>query len=163
MIDGDDTLPLLYLPKQHEIYSHTKAIADQLVLDCNSRVKGGLLTTCLRPSGIFGEGTDTAKSFIERAAAGKMNIQMGNGKNLFDFTFIDNVVHAHILAAQALLRSRIQPLPDDMRVAGEGFIITNDEPNSSGNLVVVSETRLDFLRRKKTCDLYQNLLDLLWR
>ena len=34
---------------------------------------------------------------------------------------------AHILAAQALLRSHVEEPPDNMRVGGQGFLITNDE------------------------------------
>ncbi|KAH8691435.1 putative sterol-4-alpha-carboxylate 3-dehydrogenase, decarboxylating [Talaromyces proteolyticus] len=125
LIEGDDSLPLLYMPQQREIYSHSKALADQLVLDSNSST---MLTTSIRPSGIFGENDDgTTKSMVENAAAGKLRFTIGNGKNLFDFTFNENVVHAHILAAQALLRSHVTPPPADLRVAGEGFLITNDE------------------------------------
>lgn len=54
-------------------------------------------------------------------------MSQGNGKNLFDWTFNENVIHAQFLAAQALLKSHVQPPSDDMRVAGEGFLITNDE------------------------------------
>ncbi|KAK9349833.1 3-beta hydroxysteroid dehydrogenase/isomerase family-domain-containing protein [Lipomyces doorenjongii] len=120
--------PLLYLPAQKEIYSHTKALGDQLVLDSNGTTLGSMLTACIRPSGIFGEGDEgTTKSMVENAAAGKLRFQIGNGKNLFDFTFNGNVVYAHILAAQALLRSHVTPPPEDLRVAGEGFIIMDDE------------------------------------
>lgn len=125
--DIDETMPLLYLPVQIEVYSHTKALADQLVLDTNSDAKGGMRTVSIRPSGIFGEGDATAQAFVDTAAAGKFKFQMGNGKNLFDWTFNYNVVHAHFLAAQALLKSHVQQPSNDMRVAGEGFIITNDE------------------------------------
>jgi sterol-4alpha-carboxylate 3-dehydrogenase (decarboxylating) len=127
LIEGDESLPLLYIPEQKEVYSHSKALADQLVLDSNSAVQGGMMTASIRPSGIFGENNMTAGAFVDSAAAGKLKFQIGNGKNLFDFTFNENVVHAHILAAQALLKSHVEPPPNDMRVAGEGFIITNDE------------------------------------
>lgn len=126
MTEGDDTLPLLYLPAQTEIYSHSKALADQLVLDANDNT--GMLTTSIRPSGIFGEGDATAKAFADKAAEGKLKIQIGDGKNLFGWTFNENFIYAEFLAAQALLKSHIQPpSSDDMRVAREGFLITNDE------------------------------------
>ncbi|KAF4625172.1 hypothetical protein G7Y89_g12996 [Cudoniella acicularis] len=128
LVNGDESLPLLYLPVQKEIYSHTKALADQLVLDTNSTTKGGMLTTCIRPVSMFGANDGTAKAFIDNAAAGKLKYTVGTGKNMFDFTCQENVVDAHILAAQALLRSFVKPPPSDMRVAGEGFLISNDEP-----------------------------------
>lgn len=128
MTEGDDSLPLLYLPDQTEIYSHSKAVADQLVLDSNSTTRGGMLTACIRPSGIFGERDATTKAFVENAANGKLKWQVGDGTNLFDWTFNENVIHAHILAAEALLKAHIEvPESEDKRVAGEGFIITNDE------------------------------------
>lgn len=128
MTEGDDSLPILYLPDQTEIYSHSKALADQLVLDANSTTPGGMLTSCIRPSMIFGEGDATTKAIVERAAEGKYKWQIGNGKNECDWTFNDNVIHAHFLAAEALLDAPVNPpSSDDMRVAGQGFLITNDE------------------------------------
>lgn len=120
LVDGDDSLPLVYLPKQKEVYTHSKALADQLVLDANSTAPGGMLTASIRPSGIFGEHEGTAKGFVDNAAAGKLKNQIGDGKNLFDFTYIENVIYAHVLAAQCLLARQAD-------VAGEGFLITNDE------------------------------------
>jgi sterol-4alpha-carboxylate 3-dehydrogenase (decarboxylating) len=86
-----------------------------------------MLTACIRPSGIFGERDAMAKRFADNAKAGKLKIQLGNGENLFDFTFNENVIHAHFLAAQKLLESFDQAPEPNMRVDGEGFLITNDE------------------------------------
>lgn len=86
-----------------------------------------MLTATIRPSGIFGERDETAKRFADNAAAGRLKLQIGNGKNLFDWTFNENVIHAHVLAAQGLLRSFEAQPPPDMRVDGQGFLITNDE------------------------------------
>ncbi|KAI9643946.1 hypothetical protein NHQ30_007297 [Ciborinia camelliae] len=124
----DETHPLVFLPTQKELYSHSKALGDQLVLDHNNPAQK-FLTTCIRPSGIFGENDPgSVKSFVERAAAGKLKIHIGNGKNLFDFTYVGNLIDAHILAAQTLLRHHKTPIEDEtMRVDGQGFLITNDE------------------------------------
>lgn len=49
---------------------------------------------------------------------------------MFDFTYVQNVAHAHLLAARALLvthASSTAPL-DHEKVDGEAFIITNDSP-----------------------------------
>ncbi|TVY89615.1 Sterol-4-alpha-carboxylate 3-dehydrogenase, decarboxylating [Lachnellula willkommii] len=126
LVEADDNLPLVYLPQQKEVYSHSKALADQLVLDANSSTDGGMLTASIRPSGIFGEDEGSAKSLAESAAAGKLKVQIGTGTNLFDFTYIENVIHAHILAAQSLLENKDRA-SGEMGAAGEGFIITNDE------------------------------------
>jgi len=125
LVEADESFPLVYIPIQKEMYSHSKAVADQLVRDSNS--PGTMLTACIRPSGIFGERDASAQRFVESGKAGKLKVQIGNGKNLWDWTFNENVIHAHFLAAQALLRTfDKQPAPD-MRVDGEGFLITNDE------------------------------------
>jgi len=130
LIQGDETYPLVFLPKQKEVYSHSKALAEQLVLAANRRDK--MLTVSLRPSGIFGENDTTqVKRLVESAAAGKLNIQIGNGRNLFDFTYVGNVVDAEILAAQKLLTqstSTTTRIPDNEKVDGEAFIVTNDDP-----------------------------------
>jgi sterol-4alpha-carboxylate 3-dehydrogenase (decarboxylating) len=60
----------------------------------------------------------------------RTGFQLGDNDNLFDFTYVGNVAHAHLLAAQALLatsRSATVPL-DYERVDGEAFIITNGSP-----------------------------------
>jgi sterol-4alpha-carboxylate 3-dehydrogenase (decarboxylating) len=61
---------------------------------------------------------------------GRTGVQVGNNDNLFDFTYVENVAHGHLLAAVALLataKSSIVPL-DTERVDGEAFFITNDSP-----------------------------------
>lgn len=60
----------------------------------------------------------------------KMQFQIGANDNLFDFTYVGNVAHAHCLAAVALLqtaRSATAPL-DHEKVDGEAFFITNGSP-----------------------------------
>lgn len=62
--------------------------------------------------------------------SGKSNFQLGDNTNIFDFTYVGNVAHAHLLAARLLLATaaaRTKPL-DMERVDGEAFFITNDSP-----------------------------------
>lgn len=61
---------------------------------------------------------------------GKDKVQVGENTNLFDFTYVENVAHAHLLAARALLvthAAKTAPL-DYERVDGEAFLVTNDQP-----------------------------------
>lgn len=61
---------------------------------------------------------------------GRTNVQIGSNNNLFDFTYVENVAHGHLLAAVALLathKSSTVPL-DTERVDGEAFFITNGSP-----------------------------------
>ncbi|KAF2119851.1 C-3 sterol dehydrogenase/C-4 decarboxylase [Lophiotrema nucula] len=122
-----EDLPLLFLPRQMELYSHTKAVAEQMVLGVNK--VGGVRTCAIRPAGMFGEGDRTTTgNIIGSAKEGKNKIQIGDNSKLFDWTYVDNNAYAQILAARALLRSQLEPQPDDRKVDGEAFVITNDNP-----------------------------------
>ncbi|KAG5955676.1 hypothetical protein E4U57_003252 [Claviceps arundinis] len=130
--NADERWPVIRGALQKEYYSETKAAAEELVLQANRAAeKKVLLTTALRPAGIFGEGdVQTLAGFLKAYRTGKTNIQLGDNTNIFDFTYVGNVAHAHLLAAQALLvtaRASTAPL-DHEKVDGEVFIITNDSP-----------------------------------
>lgn len=130
LFEADERLPVLRTPVQTEIYSHTKGLADDLVLASN-RKYGSMLTISIRPAGIFGEGDaqlipGTMKAF----ETGKTKFQLGSNTNLFDFTYVGNAAYAHVLAAQKLIgaHSASIPLPSSSRIDGEAFLVTNDEP-----------------------------------
>jgi len=62
---------------------------------------------------------------------GQTKFQVGENNNLFDFTYVGNVAHGHLLALQALLHThQIAPtVPLDYeKVDGEAFFITNGQP-----------------------------------
>ena len=61
---------------------------------------------------------------------GKHHFQLGPNTNLFDFTYVLNVAHAHLLAAHALLHSHTLSTPplNHEKIDGETFFITNMEP-----------------------------------
>ncbi|GJC92274.1 3-beta hydroxysteroid dehydrogenase/isomerase [Colletotrichum higginsianum] len=83
------------------------------------------------PAGIFGEGdTMVTHQMVKIYREGKTGIQLGSNENLFDFTYVGNVAHAHLLAARLLLAtaaSSTAPL-DHEKVDGEAFLVTNDSP-----------------------------------
>ncbi|GAA5999465.1 sterol-4-alpha-carboxylate 3-dehydrogenase (decarboxylating) [Rhodotorula paludigena] len=115
LINVDERLPF---PKTAiDPYNETKAKAETIVLEANG--KGGLLTVALRPAGIFGPGDRQAvPGFVEVLKSGKTKFQVGDNRNLFDWTYVDNVVHAHLVASERLgqtvspetLDSRIRPV-----------------------------------------------------
>jgi hypothetical protein len=84
--------------------AETKVKGEQLVLAANSP---SLAVVALRPSGIFGEGdTVMVPTFVRQAKAGKMKYIIGNGKNVWDFTYVGNVAQAHVLVGDGFeLRS----------------------------------------------------------
>lgn len=90
-----------------------------------------MLTCALRAAAIFGERDKTViPGMVERYNAQRTATQIGDNTNIFDWMYVGNHAHAHILAADALLRahqSKSIP-PDDERVDGEVFYTTNYEP-----------------------------------
>lgn len=70
------------------------------------------------PIGIFGPGDKVIwPGFIEAAKKGNTNFILGKGDNLMDWTYVDNVALAHLLAADKLTISN----PD---VAGQVIFAT---------------------------------------
>ncbi|KAH7123915.1 3-beta hydroxysteroid dehydrogenase/isomerase family-domain-containing protein [Dendryphion nanum] len=131
LVNADETWPLVTGKDQPEYYTTTKAYAETAVLRAN-RTPSTFLTCALRPAGIFGDGdVTTIPNMVTAFRKGQTKFQVGNNENLFDFTYVGNVAHAHLLAVQALLHShKILPtIPlDTERVDGEAFFITNGQP-----------------------------------
>ena len=130
LINADERWPVLRPPQQREYYSETKGIAEELVLTAN-RQKGDMLTTSIRPAGLFGEGdVQLVMNMLRAYHKGQTKFQLGNNHNLFDFTYVGNAAHAHILAAVALLdtHQRSTRPSDREKVDGESFFITNGSP-----------------------------------
>ncbi|KFY10070.1 hypothetical protein V491_07821 [Pseudogymnoascus sp. VKM F-3775] len=131
LINADERWPVLKGKYQTDYYAETKALAEEAVLKANRTGPSGLLTTSIRPAGIFGEGdVSTIPSMMDLLYTNKTNFQVGDNTNLFDFTYVGNIVHAHLLAAHLLLAtSRLSVAPlDHEKVDGEAFVITNDSP-----------------------------------
>lgn len=130
LVNADERWPILCRPQQKEYYSETKGIAESLVLAAN-RKSSDMLTVALRPAGIFGEGDiQMIPNMLKAYEKRQTKFQLGQNTNLFDFTYVGNVAHAHIIAAIALVNTHslsTQPL-DYERVDGEAFFITNDSP-----------------------------------
>ena len=67
---------------------------------------------------------------LQVSLRGQSRFQLGENNNLFDYTYVQNVAYAHILAAVGLLETwhrQMAPL-DHEKIDGEAFIITNDCP-----------------------------------
>lgn len=126
----DESYP--YPDHYESFYAHTKALGEQLVLEANSR---GLLTVSLRPHIIWGpRDTQILPRLIARAKAGKL-IQVGDGANRIDMTYVEDAARAHLLAADAL---RL-----DSPVAGSVYFISQAEPVALWPWVNTLLARLD--------------------
>ncbi|KTW29303.1 hypothetical protein T552_01258 [Pneumocystis carinii B80] len=119
LINVDETMPI---PRgTMDAYNETKAEAERLILEANG--KNGLMTVSIRPSGIFGPGdVQLIPGMISVLKNRQTRFRIGNNMNLFDFTYVDNVVHAHLLASQKLFS------PEATNISGQAFFITNGEP-----------------------------------
>uniref|UniRef100_A0A803MS50 Reticulon-like protein n=1 Tax=Chenopodium quinoa TaxID=63459 RepID=A0A803MS50_CHEQI len=101
----------------------TKAEGEALVLKANG--EKGLLTCSLRPSGIFGPGDKLlVPSLVDAARAGKSKFIIGDGNNMYDFTYVENVAHSHICAERALASKGTVA----EKASGQAYFITNMEP-----------------------------------
>ncbi|XP_055803819.1 3beta-hydroxysteroid-dehydrogenase/decarboxylase-like [Solanum dulcamara] len=120
ILDGDESLP--YPAKHNDSYSATKAEGEALVIKSNG-IKG-LLTCCIRPSSIFGPGDRLlVPSLVAAARAGKSKFIIGDGNNLYDFTYVENVAHAHMCAERALASGGAAA----EKAAGNAYFVTNME------------------------------------
>ena len=94
----DESYP--YPVRWKAYYPETKALAEQDVL---TRAKAGRIKALsLRPHLIFGPGdTSLTATVIDKAKRGKL-VQVGDGKNIVDFTHIEDCITAHVLALKSL-------------------------------------------------------------
>jgi nucleoside-diphosphate-sugar epimerase len=93
-------------------YAATKKLGEDLV---NAAHRRGLATVILRPKAIFGPGDRALLPRLLDRARQRRLPQIGDGRNLVDLTYVDNVVHALQLAATA------------PAAVGKTYLITNDE------------------------------------
>ena len=112
----DETAPYPHRYLAH--YPETKALAEREVLHANK--PGMLLTVSLRPHLIWGpEDTNLIPRLLDRARKGRLRI-VGDGGNMADVTYVENVAQAHQLASEKLV--------DGSPVCGRAYFITNGEP-----------------------------------
>lgn len=98
-------------------YARSKIMAEILILEANDLL---LNTVALRPHLIWGPGdTNLIPRLLERGLKKQLKI-VGDGSNIVDISYIDNVVDAHIKAAINLELYGT--------AAGEAFFISQDEP-----------------------------------
>lgn len=101
-------------------YGRSKAMAETYVLSPKLAQKG-LVACALRPSTIIGPGDTAVIGLIyDLIAKHETNFIVGDGNNFYDFMYIDNAVHAHVLAIENLLTTK--------SAAGQSFFISNQEP-----------------------------------
>lgn len=110
-----------YAHRVYDMYTESKMLAEQAVLGANGNK--GLHTVAIRPSGIYGaESNMMLDKFVTEVAGGKLVAAIGNPSAVHENSFIDNLVHAHILAAERAV--------DGNRCCGRGYFISDNEPQN---------------------------------
>ena len=110
---------LPYTERFNDLYTETKVVAEKWVLAQNSIE--GLYTCSIRPSGIWGEGDKTMfKQFFDQMIAGLLKARVGMGDAKLDNSYVHNLIHGHILAAEHLYEGGTAP--------GEAFFINDGDP-----------------------------------
>jgi nucleoside-diphosphate-sugar epimerase len=124
------------LPDPISNYAATKILAEQEV---DAAFANGLATISIRPRAIFGPGdTVIFPRLIPRLESGRLPI-IGDGENVVDLTYIENVVDALLLCAES-----------PANTLGKKFNISNGEPVKLWDMVkkICDELDLQFPKRK---------------
>jgi 3beta-hydroxy-delta5-steroid dehydrogenase/steroid delta-isomerase len=115
--NGDETLP--YTDRFNDLYTETKVAAERFVLSENG--VGDTLTCSVRPSGIWGRGDQTMfRKVFESVIAGQAKVLIGRKKARLDNSYVHNLVHGFILAAEHLVPGGTAP--------GQAYFINDGDP-----------------------------------
>ena len=102
------------LPEPVSNYAHTKLLAEE---EIDKGFADGLAVVSIRPRALIGEGdTVIFPRLIPRLKSGRLPI-LGDGENIVDLTYIENVVDALLLCSES-----------PASTLGKKYNITNGEP-----------------------------------
>lgn len=114
---GDETLP--YTHRFNDLYTETKVVAERFVLSQNG--VGDMLTCAIRPSGIWGRGDQTMfRKLFESVIAGHVKVLVGRKSARLDNSYVHNLIHGFILAAEHLVPGGTAP--------GQAYFINDADP-----------------------------------
>ena len=117
IVDGDETMP--YTTRFNDLYTETKVVAEQFVLAANGEAE--MLTCSIRPSGIWGRGDQTMfRRVFESVLAGHVKVLVGSEDIKLDNSYVHNLIHGFILAAEHLVPGGTAP--------GQAYFINDGEP-----------------------------------
>lgn len=124
------------LPEPISHYAHTKRLAEE---EIDKGFAQGLAVVSIRPRALFGEGdTVIFPRLLSRLKSGRLPI-LGDGENIVDLTYIQNVVDALLLCAES-----------PKNTLGKTYNISNGEPVKIWELVnrICDELNLPHPKRK---------------
>ncbi len=113
--DGNESLP--YATRFLCHYARSKVMAEKIILNENNK---DLYTCAIRPHLVWGPGDPhLIPRLLERGHAGKLK-GVGSGSSVGDISYVDNVAHAHVLAADNLHSVK--------SCAGKSYFISQGKP-----------------------------------
>ena len=112
---GDESLP--YAEKFLCHYARSKVMAEKMVLAANG---AALLTCAIRPHLVWGPGDPHLIPRLLASGRKRLLKKVGEGTNMVDITYVDNVAYAHVLAADNL--------SGNQTAAGKAYFINQEEP-----------------------------------
>lgn len=114
---GGETMA--YTTKFNDLYTETKVVAEKFVLGENGI--DGMLTCAIRPSGIWGPGDQTMfRKLFESVVAGHVKVLIGSKRAKLDNSYVHNLIHGFILAAEHLVPGGSAP--------GQAYFVNDGEP-----------------------------------
>jgi sterol-4alpha-carboxylate 3-dehydrogenase (decarboxylating) len=124
-------------------YSETKAEAERIVRSAavnspTSRSQSSIKTCAIRTHGVIGKHDN---NIVPLFAQLPRRINIGPGTNLYDFTGVDNLALAHVLAVENLLGSAT--------ANGKAFFVTDAHPRPMRQVLEMVWTELDSSERVK--------------
>ena len=107
LVNQDESTP--YATNFVDAYSQTKCMAEQAIIKANgSKLKASTKTlrTCsIRPAGIYGEGEERhIPRIVDMLYKGLFFFTVGSKDTLVEFIYVDNLVSAHIRAAERIMK-----------------------------------------------------------
>eukprot|EP01102_Stenamoeba_stenopodia_P011439 TRINITY_DN3513_c0_g1_i4.p1 TRINITY_DN3513_c0_g1~~TRINITY_DN3513_c0_g1_i4.p1 ORF type:complete len:391 (+),score=64.90 TRINITY_DN3513_c0_g1_i4:45-1175(+) len=130
LLGVDESYPYPPISSYMDAYSKTKRLAEELVVGANGKSVGGpgsshkLASCSLRSAGIYGEGEQRHFTRVLKALRqGVCLFTFGDPKSLVEWVYIDNLVYAHLLAAEKLMKSGSTGV-----VGGKCYFISDWEP-----------------------------------
>jgi len=101
------------------LYTETKIAGEKVALAANGQ--HGLLTTALRPDGIYGPGNNIMlDEMFTQVTKGRLVATIGFPGAVHDHIYVDNLVHAEIQIARQLV--------EGSPVCGKAYFVTDNQP-----------------------------------
>ncbi|KAG6499349.1 short-chain dehydrogenase/reductase family 42E member 1-like [Zingiber officinale] len=163
IMNGNESLPYFSLDEHVDPYGRSKSIAEQLVLKSNGRPSKKknsirLYTCAIRSAAIYGPGEERHfPRILSLAKLGLALFKVGSPNVKTDWVYVDNLVHALILASMGLLDD-IPGREGHVVAAGQPYFISDGSPVNTFEFIIKPLLRsLDYVMPRMTLDVHHAL------